>query len=37
VESVPGRSGGRVLFMALAISFIVAVVAIALAWLVFIR
>ena len=37
VESVPGRSGGRVLFMALAISFIVAVVAIALAWLFFIR
>jgi hypothetical protein len=37
VDSSSGRSGGGVLFMALAISFVVACVAIALAWLLFFR
>jgi protein phosphatase len=37
VDSSAGRSGGGVLFMALAISFVVACVAIAVAWLLFFR
>jgi PPM family protein phosphatase len=37
IDASGGRSGGGVLFMALAISFVVACVAIALAWLLFFR
>jgi hypothetical protein len=37
IDSASGRTGGSVLFLALAISFVVAVVALALLWLLVLR
>jgi hypothetical protein len=37
VDSASGRTGGNVLFLALAISFVVAVVMLVLVWVLFLR